>query len=226
MRGSTTCGIGTERKIMDAESLLCTATNSDAWLSKSVSLRRSADVLWDAFVLRIIQHARVYDKKAKKGDETGLKEAYQHLTVAKMLYGCAVETALKAYLLRSNPSSTEIHLRADGTGKIYEAHLKQLGVSLGKSHNLILLAEQAGAFAGSEGGVFTLESDINTLRAILEDLSDAITWYGRYPVPLRSGTAFIPAPGVPRVAYGHYLRDWLDPFLNHYHGETFVLSQE
>jgi len=201
---------------MDAEELLRTATDPLAWLVKSVSLRRSANVLWEAFFRAMLEHARTYDKDTGTGDKAKWQEALEYLSVAKMLYGLAVETALKAHLLRENPSETEFQLRADGSGKVMEAQLKQLGVAIGQGHDLVLLAEKAGAFARGEKAVFSTEADFEALRDILKHLTDSIKWSGRYPVPTRSGSPFVPSPGVPVVAFQHYLRDWLDPFLDYY----------
>jgi hypothetical protein len=45
-----------------------------------------------------------------------------------------------------------------------------------------------------------------------------VYWSGRYPVPTKSGEGHQPSPDVPAKIYGHYIRDWLDPLLDHFQG--------
>lgn len=201
---------------MHAEDLLRAAKEPAAWLAKSLDLRRSANALWDAFFRATLEHARTYNKVTQSGDDAKWNEALGYLDVAKMLYGLAVETALKAHLLEANPASAEFQLRVDGSGKVVDAQLKQLGVPLGQGHDLVLLAEKAGVFTNGDKAIFPVQSDLVVLRDLLKHLTESIVWSGRYPAPTRSGSPFVPSPDVPMVAFQHYLRDWLDPLLDYY----------
>jgi len=66
--------------------------------------------------------------------------------------------------------------------------------------------------------VFKVQSDLTALRNILKHLSEVVYWSGRYPVPIKSGEEFQPTADLPVVALGHYLRDWVDPVLDHFQG--------
>jgi hypothetical protein len=135
-----------------------------------------------------------------------------------MLYGLSAESAFKAAILRTRPTDVEFRMVADGTGKIQSAELKQLGLSMGSGHDLVRLAEKAGVFRRGEGEIFPADSDYVAIRSILVELGEIVVWSGRYPVPMRSGPSWQPSPGVPLVAYAHFLRDWLDVVLDYYQG--------
>lgn len=198
---------------MDADTLLMVARDRGAWLSKSAQLRHSADWLWEGFLAATTEWA----KKRRDGSahaEAEFDTAMTYLQSSKMLYGLAVETALKAVILALHPESVEFELTADGAGKIQHVRMKQFGVSLGASHDLVRLAEKAGALKRGPGELFSIDIDYTTLRQVLDELGELVVWAGRYPVPIRSGGDLQFDPTVPARAHGHYIRDWLDPFLD------------
>lgn len=200
---------------MDAETLIHRGTDPDAWFAKSRSLRTSGNILWDAFITELTTYAvaiRDNDLQANMVWD----RASELLTSAKMLYGLSAETAFKGTILRDRPADVQFHMEADGQGTIQRAELKQLGVSMGAGHDLVRLAEKAGAFRRGTGEVFPEDSDYVAIRAILEDLGQIVVWAGRYPVPLRSGTTPEVPMGIPAKVFGHYLRDWLDVLLDRY----------
>ena len=201
---------------MNAETFLELATDSEAWLRKSAELRASADVLWNACFALVGQWAIKQRDGASDADELW-NLAIAHLSASKMLYGLALETAFKAAIIRDSPSTVALKMTADGSGKVQQVEVKQLGVSMGSGHDLVRLAEKAGVFRRGNGEVFPADSDYQAIRAILEELGDMVVWMGRYPVPMRSGEERKISPDVPAVAFGHYMRDWTDMVLSHFH---------
>ena len=201
---------------MNADELLALGTDSAAWFAKSVSLRRSADALWDAFSQAVLKWTPL--AKAQSAEATkAWDQANDYLIAAKMLYGLSAETAFKAAIIRDHPADVEFRLVADGSGHIQHVELRQLGVSMGAGHDWVRLADQAGLFRSGKGELSQVDSDYRAIRAILEDLGEVVVWSGRYPIPLRSGQQRPISPDVPGVAFGHYLRDWLDTVLDFYH---------
>ena len=108
----------------------------------------------------------------------------------------------------------EFKISANGTGSFQDAEIKQFGAGKG-GHDLLKLAGQVGFFEGDGEAVFSTESDFVAMRDILKGLTEAVLWGGRYPIPKHSsgGKVDIEAPAK---VHGHYMRDWLDPFLDHY----------
>ena len=199
---------------MNARDFLKAATDPDGWLRMSVTLRASANALWDCFFRATLQYAKSCAGE-RVGDVAKWDEAVGYLTVAKMLYGLALETVLKAYLLRHTPEEIEFRLSADGLNNLTSAEIRQFGVPMGEGHNLLRLAEKAGVFMSDEGAVFPIESDRIAVREILKHLGECVMWRSRYPIPKKTGEEHMPSPDVPAKVLGHYIRDWLDPLLDH-----------
>lgn len=197
---------------MQAETFIEKSRSPQAWRKHSRALRRSANVLHDDFVAVLAESI----KEAKAlGEDTGHEKAIEAIETAKLLYGLALETALKAWIIEHKPSQIEIKITIDGSGEAKHAELKSFGVNGNQGHNLSALADVAGIF---EGGTFAhvlkTESDRDVFRAICRDLGQVVLWRGRYPVPMASFEPQPLAKGVPWKAYAHYLRDWLDPMLD------------
>src|SRR5262245_52614484 len=103
---------------MDAEILLQQSRNPEAWLAKSVSLRASAQALWELGVASIPE---VFSRAKRDGRTPSIADLnipVGHMTVSQMLYGYAIETAFKAYILRTKPESVEIQIQSDGVGAV------------------------------------------------------------------------------------------------------------
>lgn len=62
--------------------------------------------------------------------------------------------------------------------------------------------------------VFSIESDQTAINEILAYLTDCVRWSGRYPVPKKMSERYMPGTPIPSRILGHYMRDWLDPFLD------------
>jgi hypothetical protein len=141
-----------------------------------------------------------------------------YLEAAKMFYGLALETGFKGTILRDQPGEIEFKMTADGTGKVQSVAIESFGVSIRDGHNLERLASMAGILKRGDGAVFQEDSDFQALREILLHLGDAVRWRVRYPVPTSNNAAHVAAESVPAKVFGHYIRDWIDPVLDHLHG--------
>ena len=203
---------------MDAPEFLKTAIDPELWLTKSAALRRAGDRLWDSFFENWLRSA-LRRRSYKMDDAAALfRHAIDYMNSAKFMYGFAVETAFKAHLLKHKSNEIEFKLSADGTGALRTAELKQFGTQMGASHNLEQLGQRTGILTLEGNPVFKYQSDLNAVREILRELSEIVYWSGRYPVPLKSGETFQLTGEVPSVAFAHYMRDWLDPVLDHFQG--------
>lgn len=197
---------------MQAETFIRKSRSPQAWRKHSRALRRSADVLHEDFVNILTESIKEAKELGEKADHERAIEAFE---TAKLLYGLALETALKAWIIEHRPDQIEIKITIDGSGEAKQAELKSFGVNGGQGHNLSALAEVAGVFDGSTfAHVLKVDSDRDIFRAICKDLGEVVVWRGRYPVPMAS---FEPQPlgkGVPWQAFAHHMRDWLDPMLD------------
>jgi hypothetical protein len=203
---------------MDAPAFLKTAIDPEQWLTKSAALRRAGNRLWESFFENWLRSGLRH--RSYRVDEAKMffGHAMDYLTSAKFMYGYSVETAFKAHLLRHSPGEIEFKLGADGTGEVRSAELKQFGTQMGASHNLEQLGQRTGVLTLEGNPIFQHQSDVNAVREILRELSEIVYWSGRYPVPLKSGETFQPTGEVPSAAFAHYMRDWLDPVLDHFQG--------
>jgi hypothetical protein len=197
---------------MQAAEFLETFKDHVAWRGQSAALRRSAEVLWDEFFRTVLTAA----KKAKGENSTFLfpQQAEDLFQSSQLLYGLALETALKAWIIETKPSEIELRVTMDGAGQAVHAELRALGVPAGQGHNLLSLAEVAGLFSTEFESAVKTPFDAAAMRNICRYLSEMVQWRGRYPVPLASFEPIKLDPDVPQLALAHYMRDWLDPVLD------------
>lgn len=182
-----------------------------AWRKHARALRRSADVTWAEFDRILIGSAA---NIRQGGYDEKFEEALEALDTAKLLYGLAFETALKAWLIQHFPSKVEIRVAMDGNGSATHAELRAIGVPTSNGHNLLALAEAAELFGERFKDVVREDGDKRALRNICRDLGEVVLWRGRYPVPLASSEPLRLDPHAPQLAVAHYMRDWLDPVLD------------
>lgn len=198
---------------MRAAKLISTASSSAEWRKQARSLRRSADVLW----VKCIETLAVSMAEARTSDEPAdIDVPIEYMGVARFLYGLSLETALKGWIVKENPSALEMKVTINGAGEALHAELKHFGVPSSQGHNLLALAEAVGLFSTAFHHVQGLrtDGDRDAMRAICRDLGEAVAWSGRYPVPLASYEPHRLNPKVPHQALAHFLRDWLDPVLD------------
>jgi hypothetical protein len=187
---------------MKAESFLEFASDPTHWRRKAESLRVSADALWDAFVLKMCE---AVDKEKRAVDEPKMELATNVLRNCQFLYALSAECALKGLLLKSDPTSMQFLTKMDGSKNLLHAEILRKGTQTFDSHNLEKLAQQCGLLASG---------DDKETREMLSFCTRIIEWIGRYPVPLSSDMDFVPRGTVPFRAFGHYFRDFFDPFLD------------
>jgi hypothetical protein len=197
---------------MQADKFIEKSLSPEAWRKHSRALRRSANVLWEDFITELadsLKHSKI------QRQDIDIESAIESLEVAKLLYGLALETALKAWIIEHKPGQIEIKITIDGSGEAKHSELKSFGVNGNQGHNVLALADVAGLFdRDTFSTILQTDSDREVFRAICRDLGQVVVWRGRYPVPMAS---FEPPPlanGVPHQAYAHYMRDWLDPVLD------------
>jgi hypothetical protein len=203
--------IGIGDPIMLATQFLEKSRDPNQWRKHSLSLRRSAEVLWEDFAAILVDGIK---QDATEGKTQDFSAAIEALETTKLLYGLALETALKAWIVEKHPEKIEIRVTLDGTGEASHAELRAVGVSNSNGHNLLALAEAAGVFGPTFQKVLKTTEDKAVIRNICRDLGEVVIWRGRYPVPLSSSDPLVLDPSVPTVAVAHYLRDFLDPLLD------------
>jgi hypothetical protein len=182
-----------------------------AWRKHARALRRSADVTWVEFERILVASAAGI---SEGNYETVFEEALEAFDTAKLLYGLAFETALKAWIIQHFPSKIEIRVAMDGKGEATHAELRAIGVPTSSGHNLLALAEAAELFGERFGDLLRTDGDRRALRNICRDLGEVVLWRGRYPVPLATSDPLKLDPHAPQLAVAHYIRDWLDPVLD------------
>lgn len=197
---------------MRADEFLEHTKRPEAWRKHARGLRRSAEVLWDEFSLLLVG-AVVGGTDVRRG-EPNIELAIEALETTKLLYGLALETALKAWIVEHHPEKIEIRVSVDGTGNATSAELRSVGVPTSSGHNIVALAEVVGLFGERFVSVLPTELDRRTMRNICRDLGEVVLWRGKYPIPLSSGDRVQLDPKTDPRAMAHYMRDWLDPVLD------------
>lgn len=196
---------------MIATEFLEKARDPIAWRKHSRALRRSAIALWNVFETTVIDEI---EAAAESKTEPTFAAALEALETAKLLYGLALETALKAWIVEHHPAKIEVRVVMDGKGEATGAELRALGVPTSNGHNLLALAEAAELFGDRFRTVIRTDGDVRTVKNICRDLGEVVVWRGRYPVPLTSSQPQRLDPNAPVRALAHYMRDWLDPVLD------------
>jgi len=177
---------------MNAEKFIKEATNPDSWLQKALSLRESADAVWELF--------------GKKMSIDGYKNnTYSICQTSQFLYGLSAECLLKGLIVKQAPDSMIISASIDGNGDLIDAEIKKIGDKIRDTHNLEKLAEAAGLFKEKENA---------TIRELLSYMSHCVKWRGRYPIPLQAQEDFTPRGKLHYKEFGHFFRDIADPFLD------------
>jgi hypothetical protein len=196
---------------MFAKDLLSVTLDAQAWHLQSEALRSSADVLWDKFVAELVLAAAEYKRTS---DMTSMDVAFEYLSSAKLLYGLALETGLKALIIKKFPDEIEIRITVNGHNIPIDAEVKSLGISGGPSHNLLALAEKAEIFSEQFSKALVTRNDKEAFKDICRNLSEIVMWRGRYPAPMRSFTPLEYSEMLPAKILGHYMRDFLDPVMD------------
>lgn len=189
------------------------ASDPSLWRTKAIALRSAADDLWDSSLEVLKDH--VVDRSNTDVVNEGFRQLAERLHISQLLYGHATEAALKARILENDPNSIEFREHLDGDGNIVNVSIKRIGVSLGiDGHDLNQLAEVAGVAGEAAAEGSAKECNRRAIHEILAFLTYTVRWSGRYPAPKKANGYYQPRNKVPKVATSHYMRDWLDPFLD------------
>lgn len=181
------------------------------WRKHARNLKDSGEYLWIRYQVMLATEA----KRARESKtEPEFEPVIDALETAKLVYGLALETALKARIIEKYPEKIEIRVVMDGTGEPKQAELRTIGVPTSSGHNLLSLAEAAGIFDDEFQNRLSTKVEQSTLKNICRDLSDVVQWRGRYPVPLSSGGILQLDPSSPSQALHTHLLDWLTPLLD------------
>lgn len=172
------------------------------WKQKAVSLRVSGDAVWNEFMEQL---KLSIDPKTKTMDDSKSEVAFAVLLNSQFLYSLAAECGLKGLLISDQPELLQITTVSDASGNMISAEIKRKGEFQFNTHNLQVLAEKSGILD---------EPEFQDMKEILAYATDVITWQGRYPVPLANDSDFKRKNTIPSKVFGHYFRDWLDPFLD------------
>lgn len=194
---------------MKPADLISAINDPSAWKAQSSITRKSAEVLWEKFATTVLD-----SMKTGIADDALFEVALNYMQTCKLLYGLALETALKAAIVEKEPQDIDFRVSMNGLGELTEVEVKSLGVPNGKGHDLLSLAEKAGLFGASYEFLLVDTFSRNAIKQICRDLGEMVVWRGRYPAPMRSSNPIELDPTIPRVSLGHYMRDWLDPIFD------------
>lgn len=194
---------------MKPADLISAVRDPSAWKMQSSIMRKSAEVLWDKFATTVLD-----SMKTGIADDALFETALNYMQTCKLLYGLALETALKAAIVEREPQDIDLRISMNGLGELTEVEVKSLGVPNGKGHDLLSLAEKAGLFDGSYEFLLVDTLSKNAMKQICRHLGEMVVWRARYPAPMRSSDPIELDLAIPRVSLGHYMRDWLDPIFD------------
>ena len=159
-------------------------------------------MVWDEFNNRPLSAKEVGTGKfSSEKSEAAIDIHFNSL----LLYSLSAECALKGLIIKNHPSSVLFKTTMNGSGELIDAEITKLGSTSFDTHNLERLAEIVGMLK---------PGDRPELRELLAFCTHCIQWLGRYPIPLDSASDFIPRGTIPGAAFGHYFRDFMDPFLD------------
>ncbi len=144
----------------------------NSWVTRSVSLYQSAEAVWNAGKNSGFSPA---SNRPAPVSPLDIVQMFGYYKVAMMLYGMAVETALKMILIRDKSKDIVVQLETDGGGNIQSISLRNSGDS-SSGHDLVALAKNAGVISRDE------TKDLDTKKH-LRAPSGYVSWRGRYPVP-------------------------------------------
>ncbi|MEM9998541.1 MAG: hypothetical protein AAF809_12640 [Bacteroidota bacterium] len=160
------------------------------WLSSSEGLLISAELLWKRFIdtqglaLGLMRNGVSADD-AMNMTKASVKEGIACWMTAEMLYGLALETAMKGCLLKEKPDSFSLQVSMNGHADVIDVKLEKAGVSLQRNgHDLVQLSHMLDLYEESQFTRFSTQSeDREFLESVLRNLTIMILWGGKYPGP-------------------------------------------
>lgn len=159
---------------MDANRLLETGTDANKWFDLSKIHWISARYLSE----KSFEVLPEPNGNLMRLDHDWMDDRRNYATPAHLLYGFALETAIKARIIQTKPEAVEYQLITNANHDITKVSLKGFGSNTRNWHGLVSLAEVAGLFNEN----FAQETD----RESLDHFTDAIVWASKYPIPKES----------------------------------------
>jgi hypothetical protein len=166
------------------------ASDPERWFERAEGQRRNArlltDEMWGRF-REVVEKLNDLTKQPNIDDERLeylTKRLGSLMSGARLFSALALENALKGHLISEKPDEVEIQVTVNGDGEAETAKLKKIG---GDSidHDLHSLSEKAGLFNPEKNPVVEERSELERFKGELQELTHAIEWASRYPVPLR-----------------------------------------
>ena len=154
------------------EEFRTTFHDPNTWITRSVGLFQSAEAVWLAGETSGYRPGSNVPPPASPLDEL---QCFGFYKVAMMLFGLALEAALKGILIANKSDKIRVALETDGGGDIQSVAIRTIGDS-GNGHDLVALAKNAGVVSLNDS------CDLNEKKH-LRELSEYVSWRGRYPVP-------------------------------------------
>ncbi len=191
---------------MNKEEYLKKMKDYNVWFDYSKSQKNVADKILYNCILDNEFLKNLKDDKDYNEFQTLWSNAHYH-------YGIAIENGLKGIIIKYQPES--IHFEIKGKNVI----LKNIGGQAGKTHNLLKLAETSGVF-DSKINLYEHKSGYESLKRVLQHLSDMIKWGARYPIPNNLDNIYKFDEAVPSVLiYGFHILDVMEPLFEYFDNE-------
>jgi hypothetical protein len=169
-------------------------TGPDKWYLKASALIRSAkavmldleeDDAWEAITV-VSETARALSSDSESDpSKEAISRAFQNraqIETATLLFGLALENALKGKLIGEQPEDVRVSVTLDGNNNPVDARFREIGGSQ-IDHDLTSLANGAGVFGHTD--LVPEEYTHEELTKILDFLGHIVRWGGRYPEPLK-----------------------------------------
>ena len=204
----------TERKQTIAEKFMEAALDANRWFSRSHYLKESADNLHKACERYIMQSIpspiRIGPPPSVEERGRASMSGLNAIMTSFLLYGLAIELALKGRIISHQPDKAKFNLSIDGKGRVIDASSDL------KSHNLEALANDAGLL--EKGGD-------NETRVQLRLLSEYVKWRARYPIPNKSDNFETDDVERGTSKWGQ-MKNFVESFLERVHPDLFRQDTE
>jgi hypothetical protein len=191
---------------MDKDEYLNKMKDCNVWFDYAKNQKNVAENILHNCIL-----AKKFPRKLKDDSDYNLfvtlwSNAHYH-------YGIAIENGLKGIIIKHQPEIIDFEV------KDQNVILKSIGGQAGKTHNLLRLAEISGIF-DSKINLYSHSFDYESLKRVLQHLSDMIKWGARYPIPNNLNNIYKFDGVVPSVLiYGFHILDVMEPLFTHFEKE-------
>ena len=188
---------------MNKEEYIEILKNPNTWFGYAFEQKYVADKI----LVDIILNKNFVRNLKKKNDFTEFSALWKN---ALYHYGIGIENGLKGMIVKNQPELISFDIDDD------DVILHDIGGKASKNHDLYSLANRAGLLK-KELNLFKNDFDRKLIKNVLKQLSDAVRWAARYPVPSSSSKVFKMDDDVPHVSvYGFHIMDVICPLFNYF----------